>query len=160
VAERRCKICNSSLVKQVDKAIIEGRTLQNIAEETGFHVSSLCRHKAHIAEKLTAYTTLTELQEGATLLQKVESLLQRAENLLTAAENNQDLRTAIAAVREVRGVLELMGRASGELDNDKVQVLIAPVINDVVAAVRSEIDDPLILNRISDKLLITNINKG
>lgn len=153
----RCKVCSSDLVKQVDKALVEGRTLQSIADETGFHVSTICRHKPHVADKIKQNAALTELQQGLPLLQKVEGLLQRAENLLDKAESSGDLRVATAALREVRQTLELLGKASGELAPERILIQFGPIIEQLVVILRQEIHDSETLRRISERMTTIDI---
>ena len=137
--------------------LIEGEKLQVIADKFGFHVSSLCRHKQHIPDKLRAIATFKELEEGATLLQRIEDLLERAAGLLNKAEDSGDVRTAIAAVREVRGVLELMGKASGELAPERLLIQLAPTIDKLVMILRQEIHDSETLERISERIAAVNV---
>jgi len=127
--------------------------LQSIADETGFHVSTICRHKPHVADRVRQSAALTELQQGATLLQKVEGLLQKAETLLSRAESEGDLRIAVAAIREVRGTMELLGKASGELQPEKIMIQFAPVIDQLTMILRQEISDTETLRRISERII-------
>ncbi len=59
----------------------------------------------------------------ATLLERVERLIDRAESLYTAAAEEGKAQLALAAVKELRGCLELLGKATGEL-NDRPQVTV------------------------------------
>ncbi len=156
--QRRCKICRCENVQEVNKMLIDGEKLQTIAGKFGFHVSSLSRHKQHIPDKLRAIATFNELQEGASLLHKIEALLQRAEGLLDQAEDSGDMRTAISAVREVRAVLELFGKASGELAPERVLIQVEPVISSIVMVLKQEIRDSETLQRISDRIATVDIN--
>lgn len=54
------------------------------------------------------------------LLDRVESLQARALSILDAAENTGELRTALGAIREARGNLELLAKLLGELDERPV----------------------------------------
>jgi hypothetical protein len=63
----------------------------------------------------------TDSAEADDLLDRVESLQTRALAILDAAEDTGELRTALGAIREARGNLELMGRLTKELD-DRPQI--------------------------------------
>jgi hypothetical protein len=77
--------------------------------------------------------------EGATsLLNRVESLIGRTETLLECAEQDGKVSAALAAVRELRGLLELLGKVSGELDT-RPQVTINLMASEEYIAVRSAI---------------------
>ncbi len=151
-----CKVCNHKHVKEIDSAIVRGVTLQEIADKYSLHPSTVCRHKAHIADKITKANVILEAKEGAGVLQKISELLQKAHDLLDKAEMNGDIRTAIQAVREARGCLELMAKATGELAPEKLQIMIQPVVYSVVQILKAEIRDPETLQRIHERLI--NIN--
>ena len=147
-----CKVCRSDNVKEIDKAIIEGETLQSIADKYHFHISTISRHKPHIASKINTYSALVDAQEGGTVLQRIDDLLQRANNLLDKAEDSGDVKTALIAIREVRGTLELLGKASGQLAPEKILVHVEPVLNTLIMILKQEIQDSETLNRISERI--------
>ncbi len=147
-----CKVCRSDNVKEIDKAIIEGETLQSIADKYHFHISTISRHKSHIASKINTYSALVDAQEGGTVLQRIDDLLQRANNLLDKAEDSGDVKTALIAIREVRGTLELLGKASGQLAPEKILVHVEPVLNTLIMILKQEIQDSETLNRISERI--------
>ena len=147
-----CKICRADNVKEIDKAIIEGETLQSIADKYHFHISTISRHKPHIASKINTYSALVDAQEGGTVLQRIDDLLQRANNLLDKAEDSGDVKTALIAIREVRGTLELLGKASGQLAPEKILVHVEPVLNTLIMILKQEIQDSETLNRISERI--------
>jgi hypothetical protein len=65
--------------------------------------------------------------EGDMLLANVCALQRRAESILRTSETAGDLKIALAAIRELRGVLEIMARMAGELrDTPNVNLLISP----------------------------------
>ena len=157
---RGCKICKNKQVKDIDKAIISGETLQKIADRFDLHPSTISRHKNHIADKITKASIICDAQEGANVLQKVSGLLKKAHDLLDTAEQSGDIRTAIQAVRETRGCLELLARVSGEMAPEKLEIMIEPVVNTVVQVLRAEIHDPKTLQRIHDRLLTIDAKGG
>ena len=63
-----------------------------------------------------------EVAQADDLLEEVRGLQRRAYAILDAAEETGELRTALAAIREARGNLELLAKLLGELDE-------RPVIN-------------------------------
>lgn len=152
-----CKVCRADNVKEIDKAIIEGETLQSIADKFHFHISTISRHKQHIANKINTYSVLTDAQEGGTVLQRIDDLLQRANSLLDKAEDGGDVKTALIAIREVRGTLELLGKASGQLAPEKILVQVEPVLNTLIMILKQEIQDPETLQRISERLTTIDI---
>ena len=57
-----------------------------------------------------------EVAEADDLLSRVEALQRRTLAILESAEEIGELRTALSAIKEARGNLELVGRISKELD--------------------------------------------
>jgi hypothetical protein len=54
-------------------------------------------------------------------------LQRHANSILSKAEMSGDLRTALAAIRELRGTIELLARVTGELqETTQVNVLVSP----------------------------------
>jgi hypothetical protein len=68
-----------------------------------------------------------EVAQADTLLGQVRDLQSRALAILGKAEEAGDLRTALGAIREARGNLELLAKLLGELDE-------LPVTNILVSA--------------------------
>ena len=154
---RSCKVCSHDEVKSIDKAIVSGESLRKIAERYDIHYSTICRHKQHLASKIQAASVITAAREGLSVMQQVSDFMQKAHDLLNTAEQANDTKTAIQAVRECRSCLELMARISGELSPEKIQIMIAPVVNSVVQVLRAEIHDPDTLQRIRDRLLSIDV---
>ena len=60
------------------------------------------------------------------MLSQVKHLQTRALTILDKAEGAGELRTALGAIREARGNLELLAKLLGELDERPVNVIISP----------------------------------
>jgi hypothetical protein len=88
----------------------------------------LGRHKAnHLPAKLVMAEKAKEVAQADSLLEQVRDLQGRALAILDQAEMSGDLRTALGAIREARGNLELLAKLLGELDDrPQVNVLISP----------------------------------
>jgi len=147
-----CKVCRADNVKEIDKAIIEGETLQNIADKFHFHISTLSRHKQHIANKINTYTVLADAQEGGIVLQRIEVLLQKANDLLDKAELSGDIKTALIAIRETRGCLELLAKATGQFTPETILIQVEPVLNTLVMILKEEIQDDQVIKRVAERL--------
>ncbi len=131
---RRCTACDHPDRSALDQRLVAGESFRLIATDTGLSESSLKRHKeAHLKPALRA--AMAERQETATrhaqeaqaakaakdydsteaLLDQVGLLRTTAFGLLHKAEQAGELRTAVAAVKEVRATLELLLKLAGEL---------------------------------------------
>lgn len=123
---RRCSICDHTERVEIDLALVGGEPYRSIAKRYEASESAMYRHKAeHLPEKLSRAQDAAEVAEADDLLGKVKELQGRTESILEAAERHGELRTALAAIREARGNLELLGKLAGELDErPQVNVLI------------------------------------
>lgn len=78
--------------------------------------ASLQRHREHhLPTHLVQSKQAQDLSRADRLLAQVEELQERALNILNRAEQSGDNRTALAAIREVRGNVELLSKLTGEL---------------------------------------------
>ena len=113
---KKCSICTHAERDKIDRALVSGASCRKIKDEFGVSESAVYRHsKAHVSPALAAMQAQREEQGAATLLDRVERLILRTERLLSAAEESGAVTTALAAVREQRELLRLLGAASGEL---------------------------------------------
>ena len=79
------------------------------------------RHKGkHLPAKLVMAQAAEEVAEADTLLDQVKDLQGRAYTILDKAEEAGELKTALSAIREARGNLELLAKLLGELDERPV----------------------------------------
>ena len=78
---------------------------------------SLHRHQkaGHIPATVSKTEGAKQMAQGEDLLRYAKGLLGRTLSYMNKAEAAGDLRTAISAVREARGCVELLGKVTGEL---------------------------------------------
>jgi hypothetical protein len=119
-----CKICSHSERAAIETAIVERRSLRDIAGQYGISRSAVDRHKAHIPKKLAKARQAEEVAESTSLLSRVEKLMARCENIYETAMQAGELTGAVGATRELRGCLELLGKLSGELQPNGSRVAI------------------------------------
>jgi len=113
---RSCTICEHPERKAIDRALV-GET-SNLSVSSLFDVSesAVRRHKAnHLPAKLVMAEKAHEVAEADDLIDQVRNLQQRALAILDRAEEAGELRTALAAISQARGNLELLGKLAGEL---------------------------------------------
>lgn len=109
---RPCSVCSDSRRAEVNAALTEGRPLRDIAEQFRIAVTSLHRHsRRHLGAQLLE----ADVSQPGTLLDRVAALAREAARLGRKAERGGDLRAALAAVREMTRLAELVGRLTGEL---------------------------------------------
>lgn len=124
---RRCTVCDHEERSSIDAALISGAPLRDIAGRHGVSKSALERHKAgHLPAHLAKAREAGEVARADDLLSQVRYLQDRTLAILTASEDTGELRTALVAIREARGNLELLAKLLGELDDaPKVSILVS-----------------------------------
>lgn len=122
---RACSVCTHDDRQAIDEALVSGTPYRNLAEQFSVSLAALSRHRSdHVSAALQAVVVERERDAAASLLDRVESLIERTERILSASEETGKVAQALGAVRELRALLELLGKASGELKPDGlVQVL-------------------------------------
>lgn len=109
---RTCTICNHPKREPIERSLLSGNPLRTIAERWSVSKTSLLRHKTdHLSASLVKSQEAKEVLRADNLLDQVRALQTRTENLFGEAENiltlalkSKDLRTALAAIRELSGV--------------------------------------------------------
>ena len=113
---RTCTVCSHPNLPDLNAALLMGESLRNIAKRFGTSASAAYRHhREHLRLPLVRAKETTEAGGGGTLMGKVMHLEEHARRLGKKAEDLGDLRGAMAAVRELVRIVELMGRLQGEL---------------------------------------------
>lgn len=123
---KACSICNHAERAEIDRALIESVPLRTIeARHHGTTRSALDRHRKHIPAALTQARRAIEASAADSLLSRVEKLLSRSERLLDQAEAAQEWTGAVAAAREIRSSLELLGKLRGELQTPGARLAVS-----------------------------------
>ncbi len=113
---RICTVCTHPQKEEINKLLVAGTPSRNIAARFGASASAVFRHKQdHLPTVLVAAAEARGIAHGASLLDQLRGLQARASQILEEAANSGDLRTALMAVREARGCMELIAKATGEL---------------------------------------------
>jgi hypothetical protein len=125
---RRCTVCYHSEKHSIDEALVTGVPYRSVAKRFELSESAVYRHKTeHLPAHLLKAREVEEVAQADDLLNQVRNLQAHALDILERAEKAGDLRTALAAISQARGNLELLGKLAGELDE-------RPVVNLNVSA--------------------------
>jgi hypothetical protein len=119
---RKCTVCTHPDEEAIDEALVGGTALSALAAKyCDISEDALGRHKAnHLPAKLVMAEQAAEVVEANNLLDQVGDLQRRALAILDKAEEAGELRTALSAIKEARGNLELLAKLLGELDERPV----------------------------------------
>jgi transposase-like protein len=118
---RRCTVCDHPQRHGIDEALVTGAPYRSVAKRFGLSESAVYRHKTeHLPAHLLKARDVEEAARADDLLEQVRDLQSHALDILERAEKAGDLRTALAAISQARGNLELLGKLAGELDERPV----------------------------------------
>jgi predicted DNA-binding protein YlxM (UPF0122 family) len=124
---RKCTVCEHEKVEEINRLLLEGVSLRDIAGQYSISKTALHRHKKHIPATLAKAQEAQEVARADNLLDQVTELRDKALSILDKAEQAGDLRTALQGVREAKGCLELLAKLQGELqERTTINVLINP----------------------------------
>jgi len=125
---RRCTVCDHPKKHSIDEALVSGTPYRSVAKRFELSDSAVYRHKTeHLPAHLLKAREVEEAARADDLLDQVRNLQTHALDILERAEKAGDLRTALAAISQARGNLELLGKLAGELDERPVvNVLLSP----------------------------------
>jgi hypothetical protein len=118
---RRCTVCDHPESHSIDEALVSGAPYRGVAKRFELSESAVYRHKTeHLPAHLLKAKEVEEVAQADNLLDQVRNLQAHALDILERAEETGDLRTALAAISQARGNLELLGKLAGELDERPV----------------------------------------
>jgi hypothetical protein len=119
---RNCTVCTHPDRAEIDQALVAGESSYSLAARySSLSRAAIQRHgDNHLPAKLVMAQAAEEVAQADTLLEQVRNLQRRALDILDKAEEAGELRTALGAIREARGNLELLAKLLGELDERPV----------------------------------------
>jgi hypothetical protein len=112
---RTCTTCTHLRRDEIDRRLLEGAPLRNIAKQYSLSPASLSRHNKHISKTLSNARQDAEILRADGLMEHLNQLMAEAERLKQKAEQAKDYRTALAGVREMSRLLELVMRLAVEV---------------------------------------------
>jgi hypothetical protein len=118
---RSCTVCEHAEKDAIDQALVGSSSNRSVASLYDVSEAAVRRHKVnHLPAKLVMAEKAAEVVEANNLLDQFGDLQRRALAILDKAEEAGELRTALSAIREARGNLELLAKLLGELDERPV----------------------------------------
>jgi transposase-like protein len=125
---RTCTVCAHADLSAVDKALVGGGSYRDVAQRFGLSKHAVARHRAeHLPVRLVKAEQAAQTTEATDLLREVKALRSKTYRILLEAEGKGDLKTALMAVREARGCLELLAEVEGQLDRrPQVSIVASP----------------------------------
>jgi len=157
-----CTVCRHSERAAIDSALVAGESVRSVASRyvtlSGRSLGhmALYRHKdEHLPAALAKAQEAASVAQADDLLAQVRMMQSRALGILDTAEAAGQLLVALAAIREVRGCLELLGKLVGQLDErPQVNLVLAPQWPRLVQGLREALAaHPDILAQVAAHLL-------
>ena len=112
---RTCTACSHPHRDEIDRLLLDGVALRNIAKRFSLSSASLFRHNKHISKTLSNARQEAEIIRADGLMEHLNHLTAEAARLKQKAEQAKDYRTALAGVREMSRLLELVMRLAVEM---------------------------------------------
>ena len=112
---RTCTACSHPHRDEIDRLLLDGVALRNIAKRFSLSSASLFRHNKHISKTLSNARQEAEILRADGLMEHLNHLTAEAARLKHKAEQAKDYRTALAEVREMSRLLELVMRLAVEM---------------------------------------------
>jgi hypothetical protein len=124
---RNCTICHHPERKDIERAILSTEKGKDIAARHGVSPHALSRHRTgHMAVEMAATMEERRTPPG-TLYERLEQLYDRAVLLLNDAMVQRRPQVSLAAIKELRQLVELLGKFTGELDTrPQVNIIASP----------------------------------
>jgi hypothetical protein len=122
---RACTVCSHEKRYDIEERLATRQgTYRGIARTYGVSEDAVSRHVAsgHVGQLLALAADAERAARADTLLDRIEALQSRTLAILEASLETNEHRTALAAIREARGNLELIGEVTKELNR-------APTLN-------------------------------
>ena len=121
---RKCLVCIQPEKQKIDEALIRGEPLRDIARRYNIDKSALSRHKKnHLPTLLTKAEEAKEVSRADSLIDEIQRLRLEAARISQKAEQKGDYRTALAGIRELTRIVELLARLQGDLNEQSVNVV-------------------------------------
>ena len=115
---RTCTICTNPDIQGIDQALVAGTPYRAVAERFEISPPSLYRHQqGHLPATLLKAREVPEVAHADGLIAQLQSLQQKALEILNRAEGSGDMRSALSALRELRGTVELTARLTGQMSS-------------------------------------------
>src|SRR5262245_63862338 len=105
---RTCTICTHPDRELIDSALLSGEAFRKIAKRSGTSITALFRHKTNDLGRVTEGSGSRRDSLRRRSFGQIKDLTARVLRILEKAEADGDARTALVAVREARGNVELL----------------------------------------------------
>jgi hypothetical protein len=134
---RRCHVCRGPHEHDVNLALLSGEPVRSIGQRYGYSKSSLLRHFHRcIPQSLVMARQSKKIGEAEFVTAELCKMVRNTKHIMALAEKAGDTRTSLMAIRELRGLYEVLSRPVAQSNPAaQVNILVAPEL----LALREEI---------------------
>lgn len=126
----KCKTCAHARRNEIDRDLVAGVPLRNIAAEFGISHVALGRHlkNGHITKEMQEQFHAEGLIEREEITVQIKDLQRLLHAFLRKANEEGELRDVLMLSKEIRGLIELLGKLLGRFPREpEINILINPV---------------------------------
>jgi hypothetical protein len=113
---RKCSICVHEQRMGIEQSLVAGDSYRDVAQRFRVSRDAVVRHRRHMVSPAPSLLQTEHIFASGTLVEQLRSLTVEAQRLKEKAEVAGDYRTALAAVRELCRIVELIAKLRGELN--------------------------------------------
>lgn len=126
MAGRPCTVCGHKDLKEINRALLSGTSLRDVAGRYGLEKSSLSRHKKCNGAALARTAEARADRRGETLAEEIRRKKGEAEELQASAVRDGDPRTALMAIKVYADLVKLLldAAALAASGPDEVEVVL------------------------------------
>ena len=123
---QKCSVCIHPQKDEINYALLRAvMPLRDIADQFSLSKSSLLRHRDnHIPRDLVQSKRANEICNADNLLNTLISLKRDAERITKKAEETDDLKTALAGIREGVRIIEILAKMRGKIQQPQVTLTV------------------------------------
>lgn len=116
VMGRHCSVCLHPKLGEIDAVLVAGAAYRSVAQQFAASPHAMFRHRRdHLPATLKKAKRTAEMAHADKLVAEIESTKADVRRIAKAAEDSGDLRTVLAAYRELREGIELLGKLAGNV---------------------------------------------
>ncbi len=126
----KCKSCAHLRRNEIDRDLVAGVPLRNIAAEYGISHVALGRHlkNGHITKQMQEQFHAEGLIEREEITVQIKDLQRLLHAFLRKANEEGDLKEVLMLSKEIRGLIELLGKLLGRFPKEpEINILVNPV---------------------------------
>ena len=116
---RTCSACKHEQAEAINLSLLSGSmSIRRIAEKYGLSVGAVHRHKQHMQAQMIQVEPV-DVTDPSSVMRQIQDLNQRADMLYRSAVQANDRMNTVRALKELRELLTLYARLTGELNTQQ-----------------------------------------